>query len=240
MNTSLAITRNSGLLVPRQAVSPALQQLSVEVLLKIRPARPGSYYLGAEFNQTKGLVPVMCSTARSPIVLATAEYDGADSLLPLAKTAAITASKLDDNRMAVLVVTPSPESWMYSISHQNILLPVQFHQLLPRLQAWQPDGERHGLIVIEDIRQEWGITPEILLALAANPGISLFITTFPEYASSLAHSIQSARIIIGNLTRKHAACVLGSTPLLEQQLSYGQFAVRHQSRWLTFSTATQL
>jgi hypothetical protein len=142
--------------------------------------------------------------------------------------------------MAVLVVTPSPESWMYTISHQNILLPVQFHQLLPRLQAWQPEGEGHGLIVIDDIRPEWGITPEILLALAVNPGISLFITTFPEYAASLAHNIQSARIVIGNLTRKHAECVLGSTPLLEQRLSSGQFAVRHQSQWLIFSTATQL
>ena len=240
MNTSLALTRNSGSLASRQAISPALQQLSVEVLLKIRPARPGSYYLGAEFNQANGLVPVMCYATRSPIILATAEYDGANNLSPLAKTAAITGSKLNDNRMSVLVVTPCPESWMYTISHQNILLPVQFHQLLPRLQAWQPEGERHGLIVIDDIRPEWGITPEILLALAANPGISLLITTFPEYASSLAHSIQSARIVIGNLTRKHAACVLGSTPLLEQQLSYGQFPVRHQSRWLTFSTATQL
>ncbi len=240
MNTSLALTRNSGLLASKQAVPPALQQLSVEVLLKIRPARPGCYYLGAEFKQTKGLVPVMCSALRSPIVLATAEYDGANNLSLLAKTAAITANKLYDNRMSVLVVTPSPESWMYFISHQNILLPVQFHQLLPRLQAWQPEGERHGLIVIEDIRPEWGITPEILLALAANPGISLFITTFPEYAASLAHNIQSARIVIGNLTRKHAECVLGSTPLLEQQFPYGQFAVRHQSRWLIFSTATQL
>ncbi|MDX9993495.1 MAG: hypothetical protein RBS68_15745 [Anaerolineales bacterium] len=237
MNTSLAFTRNSGLSASRQAVPPALQQLSVGALLSIRAARPGSYYLGAELSPT-GLMPISFSIARSPIVLATADYAGPDNYLDcLVKTAAITASQLYGNQTAAMAVTPQPESWGFTIVPRAVLCPEQFHQLLPQLLSGKSRG--FCLIILEDIRPEWGIAPQTLLRLAEN-GFGLLLTAYPEYAAPLAHNIQSARVVIGNLTQKQEGPVLGTIPPLGGQLSCAQFAVRHKSQWLTFSTATAL
>lgn len=241
MNNSLAFPRTGKALAPRPPATiphPGVQQLSAEaLLLGISPRPAGLYYLGAEFNPHNGLMPILCSPARNPFVLATAEYDGTDSLLALAYTAALTSCHL--GQADPLVVTATPQIWTHAIRQDRILLPAQFQQAIPYLQAHKPGNRKYGLLIIDDLAPNFGITAEDLLGLAASPHLSLLVTTLPEYAASLAHSIQSARLVIGNLRREHSRAILGNIPPLDQVLCYGQFAIRHQSRWVVFSTVTQ-
>jgi hypothetical protein len=240
MNTSLAFPRAGKSLANGQPTSiphPALQQLTASTLLGVPPRPAGLYYLGAEFNPTHGIMPIVSVPGRSPFILATTECDGADDLLTLAYTAALTATAL--GQADPLVVTAEPESWKHVVRQDRILLPIQFKQAIPYLQKHRPGNRKHGLIIIDNICQEFDITAEDLLGLAVSSYISLLVTAVPEYAAPLAHSIQSARLVIGNLSRQQSRAVLGNIPPLEQQLTYGQFAVRQQSRWLVFSTITQ-
>lgn len=239
MNNLLAFPRTGKALVPKPPAAtpqPGLQQLSAEALLGISPRPAGLYYLGAEFNPDNGLMPILCS-ARSPFVLATAEQDGTDSLLALAITAALTSCYL--GQADPLVVTATPRVWANVIRYDRILRPAQFQQTIPYLQTHKSGNRKHGLIIIDDLVPNFEITAEDLLGLAASPRLNLLVTALPEYATSLAHSIQSAHLVIGNLRREHSKAILGNIPPLEQYLAYGQFAIRHQSRWLVFSTVTQ-
>lgn len=240
MNNSLALTRTGKALasrLPAITPHPSMQQLSAKALLEISPHPVGLYYLGAEFNPNHGLMPILCAPGRSPFVLATAERGGTDSLLALACTAALTSCHL--GQADPLVVTASPRFWAHVVRQDRILLPVQFQQAIPYLQLYKSGNRKHGLIIIDDLAPSFEITAEDLLGLAASPHLNLLVTTQPEYAATLAHSIQSARLVIGNLSREHSGAVLGNTPPLEQYLAYGQFAIRHRSRWLVFSTVTQ-
>jgi hypothetical protein len=240
LNNSLAFPRTGKALVPKPPAAtpqPGLQQLSAEALLGISPRPAGLYYLGAEFNPDNGLMPILCSSGRSPFVLATAEQDGTDSLLALAITAALTSCHL--GQADPLVVTATPRVWANVIRYDRILRPAQFQQAIPYLQTHKPGNRKHGLIIIDDLVPNFEITAQDLLGLAASSRLNLLVTALPEYSAPLAHSIQSARLVIGNLSREHSRAVLGNTPPLEQYLAYGQFAIRHQSRWLVFSTITQ-
>ncbi len=240
MNNSLAIPNTGKALAIRPPAiipHPEMPQLSAEALLGISPRPTGLYYLGAEFNPDNGLLPVLCSPGRSPFILATAEQDGTNSLLALAITAALTSCHL--GQADPLVVTATPRVWANVIRHDRILRPAQFQQAIPYLQKYKHGNRRHGLIIIDDLVPSFEITAEDLLGLAASPRLNLLVTALPEYAASLAHSIQSAHLVIGNLRREHSKAILGSIPPLEQYLAYGQFAIRHQSRWLVFSTVTQ-
>jgi len=240
LNNTLAFPRTGKALVPKPPAAtpqPGLQQLSAEALLGISPRPAGLYYLGAEFNPDNGLMPILCSPGRSPFILATAEHDGIDGLLALACTAALTSYHL--GLADPLVVTACPRAWAHVIRHDRILLPVQFQQAIPYLQTHKAGNRKHGLVIIDDLTPNFDIAAEDLLGLAASPHLNLLVTTAPEYAAPLAHSIQSARLVIGNLRREHSRTILGNIPPLEQVLAYGQFAIRHQSRWLVFSTVTQ-
>ncbi len=206
----------------------AAKKLGIRELIKQKP-NPGDYFLGAEISEG-GLIPVVIRP-KYPIALATAEQNPG-GLLALARTAATTARESKQS----VIVTQNPQEW-WDIEPRSVLLPDQFALVA---NATKNNDVRPSLIVLDRLQPQWGIRPELILTFAAKPGVSVLITTAPEYAALLAHSIQSALIIVGNIPAHLYPKILCNIPPIPHRLAPDQFAVRNRSRWLIFSTATQL
>lgn len=189
---------------------------------------PGSYLLGASD------LPILINPQRNRIVLAAASRNSA-GLLGLALTAAGTATNLTGNETSVMAVTKRPDTWeRYGIEYFSD--PGFFISNIGVTKAWPGKKKRNLLIILDDIHDkepEWNISADMLLDLAEEPGISILATGTPDTLTPLAHSIQSARLVVGNL---HDSTILGAIPPLTTRLAANEFAVRHKSKWHIFST----
>lgn len=189
---------------------------------------PGSYLLGASD------LPILINPQRNRIVLAAASRNSA-GLLGLALTAAGTAMNLIGNGMSVMAVTKRPDIWeRYGIEYFSD--PGFFTSNITVTKAWPGKKKRNLLIILDDVHDkepEWDISADMLWGLAEEPGISILATGTPVTLTPLAHSIQSARLVVGNLD-DHT--ILGAIPPLTTSLAANEFAVRHKSKWHVFST----
>ena len=101
----------------------------------------------------------------------------------------------------------------------------------------------------------WALSPKTVQELASRPSVKLLITAQPADALSLQRSLPKdfekplpnnrgmalaafSKMILGHISDPQQKNALAHLTPLTTQLEYGQFALRHQSRWLIFTTAT--
>lgn len=211
---------------------PAYPTQSVRLADLLRNPSPqrGSYLLGMSD------IPILVRPRNHSRIILAAASRNPTGLLALAATAATTATQLKGNSTRVAAITDKPDFWINVTGPQHTFLPIQLPQAASILKTWDTSTQGHLLVILDDIRQEWAVSPVELLGLAETPGINVLATGQPDAIAPLAHAIQSSFLIIGNLSDRS---ILGSTPPLTKELAANEFAFRHQSKWHIFSTITR-
>ena len=189
---------------------------------------PNTYALGLAAD---GL-PVIANITRSPAMLATGDH--AASLQALLGTIAATA-KFPGRQTSIgaVIVSRTPERWHGINPMVAAVSPKRMSDIL-RYHMQKPSAPRLP-ILLENIGVGWDIEYRSLSLLANAPQFHLVVSASPGYACRI-RSIFS-KILIGEIRDFPTLFDLTAPATLTTPLSHNQFAVRHQSRWLTFTPA---
>jgi hypothetical protein len=240
-------TQAQSIVPTRQLPATQAQRVSISDLMG--SLMPGAYCLGKDLA-TDRLVVV---SPKARIVLAVAMQGS--GLSYLGYTAAATALH---NRHRLVVVTERPGAWPGAEKNVNVFVPAQFRSLAQQLAGW-PAGSRRTLVIIDDITLAWGLSPADVGSLAESLAVSTLVLARPGRKAQPDNPESPARAILNELPEAYmlkdgnsearapflmpvygmGGESLASVPVPSGPLEYGQFIMRHQSRWLRFATATK-
>lgn len=200
--------------------------VTLSSLLAILHAFPtGTYYMGAAED---GL-PVI-SKPRIRVTIAIGRKGC--GLLLLGYTSAVTALRLSSQTGMSIVTDRKPRDWPTAVN-AKILQPGQLNDLIDRLNTWDA-GNRHMLFILDDTASDAWTTPQVIEALIEHPAASVLVLARPEHARSLIAALPESFPVYGQGSQ-HLTQIAG----IPADLAYGQFTIRHRSRWLTFTAASQ-
>ena len=220
--------------------------LSLQTMLSSCTTPPaGCYYIGLADD---GL-PVLGSH-RIPVLLATSDFG--NGLLSLSQTAVATATVFNRSSLNLIVVTEAPGIWQ---NRARTVHPGQVPDLRQAIQRWQPVKNQWLLIIMDRFSLRWGLSLGAIQELASMPFVNLLITAQPVDALNLLNRLPKdfekqlpnnrgvalatfSKLILGHINNPQIKNALAHLTPLTTNLEYGQFALRHQSRWLIFTTAT--
>lgn len=194
-------------------------------------------------------LPVLGSY-RIPIIVASSDYD--NGLISLAQTVVATATHFNRANLNLIVITENLGMWQ---NRARSIVPAQASAFIQLLQNWRPMENQRLLIVFDGYSQRWGLSSRVLFDLASMPVLNLFITARPSDALELQSNLPAevdmllpdrrgmtrsafCKMILGHINDNRTKNALAHLTPLTTKLEYGQFALRHKSRWLIFTTAT--
>lgn len=186
---------------------------------------PNTYTLGLAADG----MPVIASIAQSPPILATS--DDTASLQALLGTIAATARfPSRQTAMGAIIVSRTPGYWQgaAAISPKRLGDILQSHlekSSAPRLP-----------ILLDNLGAGWNMDYRSLALLARAPQFHLVVTTSPQYACRIRSIFN--KILVGSISDFQTLYDLTAPTTLATPPINGQFAFRHQSRWLFFTPAT--
>jgi hypothetical protein len=215
----------SNLVTATQLAAPA-QPVSLSSLLAGLYALPtGTYCLGAAED---GL-PVI----RKPRIRATIAtgIEGC-GLLRLGHTAGATALRLS-NQAGVSIVADLNLRYWPTENDARAFEPNRINNLIKTLQTWDA-GNRHMLFILDDTAEDTWATPQVIEALTEHPAASVLVLARPEHAQSLIDALPEIFPVYGQGSQH-----LTQTAGIPADLAYGQFTIRHRSRWLAFTAVSQ-
>jgi hypothetical protein len=178
-------------------------------------------------------MPVIANISRSPAMLATS--DDVTSLQALLGTIAATA-KFPSRQTSIgaVIVSRTPERWhgihprIAAISPKRMGDILQYHlekSSAPRLP-----------ILLDNLGAGWNIEYRSLSLLANAAQFHLVVTTSPQHACRFRSLF--GKILVGSISDFPILFDLTAPTTLTTPPAGGQFAFRHQSRWLFFTPAT--
>jgi hypothetical protein len=198
------------------------------------PPTPGGYLVGT-CDRTRKVVWISPVTRA---VIATGK-----GLADLGRTAAFSAIRMPDNCLHLSIFTETPDAWS-SITNGNsarAFVPAQLIGLAPKLAKWGAGGQstwmngQRMLVILDKITPEWGLTTEDIRSIIANPAMSLLALTSETTAMLLRQQLTGyARIksVFGEGANEV------SPPPPPFSPGPGQFAMRNQRQWDSFTTTT--
>ncbi len=190
---------------------------------------PNTYALGLAAD---GL-PVIANITRSPAMLTTADH--AASLQALLGTIAATA-KFPGRQTSIgaVIVSRTPERWHGINPMVAAVSPKRMGDIL-QYHMQKPSAPRLP-VLLDNLGAGWDIEYRSLSLLANAPQFHLVVNASPGYACRI-RSIFS-KIVVGAIADFTTLFNLTAPTTLTIPLARNQFAVRQQSKWLTFTTAT--
>jgi len=177
-------------------------------------------------------LPVIARIAQGEALLAAS--DDNISLQALLRTIVSTA-KFSSSRMSLgaIVVSRRPRAW-YGLNKLIIGVdPQSLGRVILEYLENHPDQKL--LVLLDNLGAGWEIEPTSLSGLIRAPQFHLFATTSPRYATRIQSLF--SRMVIGPISDFNTLFNLTAPTTLTTPLAQGQFAIRHQSRWMTFSTS---
>jgi hypothetical protein len=215
---------------------PTQRHCSLSKLLTLRESLaaqtqpPNTYALGLAAD---GL-PVIANITRSPAMLATGDH--AASLQALLGTIAATA-KFPGRQTSIgaIIVSRTPGHWHGINPMAAAVSPKRMGDIL-QYHMRKPSAPRLP-VILDNLGAGWDIEYRSLSLLANAPQFHLVVSASPDYACRI-RSIFS-KILIGEIRDFPTLFDLTAPTTLTTSPANGQFAFRHQSRWLTFTPATQ-
>ena len=218
------LTTRSPALPARRRQSLRLSDLASRLYTQIQP--PNSYALGLAPD---GL-PVIARIATTPNLLAAS--DDIASRQNLFATIAHTINVLA--RVSTILVSPRTDIWDGLSPTVQLIKPARLGTALQRhLQA----GTQNRLVVLLDnLGAGWNVEMRSLALLTQAPQFQVVATASPRQA--LGHRSLFDKIIVGQIHDFPTLFNLTAPTTLTTPPTNGQFAFRHQSRWLTFTPAT--
>ncbi|MDX9993211.1 MAG: hypothetical protein RBS68_14315 [Anaerolineales bacterium] len=216
--------------LPTQRHCSLSKLLTLKESLAAQTQPPNSYLLGLAAD---GL-PVIANITRSPAMLATSDH--AVSLQALLGTIAATA-KFPGRQTSIgaVIVSRTPERWhginpmIAAVSPKRMGDILQYHIRKPSTPRLP--------ILLDNLGAGWNIEYRSLSLLANAPQFHLVVSASPDYACRIRSIF--TKILIGEIHDFPTLFDLTAPTTLSTPLTNGQFAFRHQSRWLTFTPATQ-
>jgi hypothetical protein len=191
---------------------------------------PNTYALGLAAD---GL-PVIANITRSPAMLATADH--AASLQALLGTIAATA-KFPDRQTSIgaVIISRTPERWHGINPMVAAVSPKRMGDIL-QYHMQKPSAPRLP-VLLDNLGAGWDIEYRSLSLLANAPQFHLIVTANPHNACRFRSIF--TKILVGEIADFATLFDLTAPTTLTTPPTNGQFAFRHQSRWLTFTPASQ-
>jgi hypothetical protein len=196
------------------------------------PPTPGGYLVGTNDHTRK--VAWISPVTRA--LIATGK-----GLAHLGRTAAFSAIRMPDNCLHLSIFTETPDAWS-SITNGNFaraFVPAQLVGLAPKLVNWGVshqstwmNGQRM-LLILDNITQAWGLSTDEIRTIIANPAMSLLALTSETTATLLRQQLNGyvrIKAVFGEGTEAV------SPPPPPFSLGLGQFAIRNQRQWDSFTT----
>lgn len=214
---------------PAPPVRRHIRLLDLRKSLEGQLQPPNTYTLGLAAD---GL-PVIANIAQSPALLATS--DDAASLQALIGTIAATARfPASQTSIDAVIVSRIPGRWQSLNPRTAAVSPKRMGDIL-QYHLEKPSAPRLP-ILLDNLGAGWNIEYRSLALLARAPQFHLVVTTSPQHACHF-RSIFS-KILVGSISDFQTLYDLTAPTTLATPPINGQFAFRHQSRWLFFTPAT--
>jgi hypothetical protein len=177
---------------------------------------------------------VIANITRSPAMLATCDH--AASLQALLGTIAATA-KFPSRQTSIgaVIVSRTPERWHDINPMVAAVSPKRMGDILHYHIEKNPSQKLP--VLLDNLGAGWDIEYRSLSLLANAPQFHLVVSANPHNACRF-RSIFS-KILVGEIRDFTTLFDLTAPTTLTTPLTNGQFAFRHQSRWLTFTPVTQ-
>jgi hypothetical protein len=185
----------------------------------------GTYCLGAAED---GLTVISRPRIRATIATG---IEGC-GLLRLGHTVGATALRLS-NQTGVSIVADLNLRYWPTENDARAFEPNRINNLIKTLQTWDA-GNRHMLFILDDTASDTWATPQVIKALTEHPAASVLVLARPEHARSLIDALPEIFPVYGQGSQH-----LTQTAGIPADLAYGQFTIRHRSRWLAFTAVSQ-
>lgn len=220
-------------IIPRTVI-PLKKRKTLLPLSKLQdstyPQPPNTYALGLAAD---GL-PVIANISRSPALLATS--DDAGSLQALLGTIATTARFPGcQTSIGAVIVSRAPERWHGIHPRTAAVSPKRMGDIL-QYHIEKPSVPRLP-VLLDNLGAGWNLDERSLSLLANAPQFHLIITTSPHNACRFRSLF--SKILVGSISDFTTLFDLTAPTTLTTPPISGQFAFRHQSRWLFFTPAIQ-
>jgi hypothetical protein len=178
-------------------------------------------------------MPVIANISRSPAMLATS--DDATSLQALLGTIAATA-KFPSRQTSIgaIIVSRTPGRWHGINPRTAAVSPKRMGNIL-QYHLEKPSAPRLP-ILLDNLGAGWNIEYRSLSLLANAPQFHLVVTTTPHNACRFRSLF--SKILVGSIADLPTLFDLTAPTTITTPPISGQFAFRHQSRWLFFTPAT--